>query len=390
MNRKYIMELRKFVSPEIVCGVDARLLIGKYMVNFGAERPMIVTDTGASGQKWFADIISEISTKVEKITIFSSITPNPKDFEVMAGTKEYLENKCDLLIAIGGGSPIDCAKCIAVLSSNGGQISDYYGVDRVMEPGPPLICIPSTAGSSADVSQFAIILDSEQSVKKAIISKMVVPDLALIDPVPLLTEDSYLAACTGLDALTHAIEAYVSNAGSNLTDVWALEAIKLISGNLENAISSGAEIENVYPVMLGSLQAGLAFSNASLGAVHAMAHSLGGLLNLAHGECNAILLGPVIEENFDCAAEQYTNIAEAMGIDVSKRNKNEVKSELISRISLFRRNLGIRDRIEIKNYSIYEPRLISSALLDPCMVTNPKAFTATEVSTIYGKIINPI
>ena len=390
MSRKYITELRKFVSPEIVCGVDARLLIGKYIVNFGAEHPMVVTDSEVSCQKWFADIISEISSKTEKLSIFSSLTPNPKDFEAANGAKEFIKNKCDFIIAVGGGSAIDCAKGISILSSNGGQISDYYGVDKVREPGPPLICIPSTAGSSADVSQFAIILDSSQSVKKAIISKMVVPDLALIDPVPLLTADPYLTACTGMDALTHAIEAYVSNANSNLTDVWAIEAIKLISRNIESTISSGADVENVYPVMLGSMQAGLAFSNASLGAVHAMAHSLGGLLNLAHGECNSILLGPVIEENFDFAAERYTKIAEAMGIDVSRLGKNEVKNALISRISQLRVSLGISDSIEIKDYSNYEPDLIENALLDPCMVTNPKAFSVMEVRKIYGKIIKSV
>ena len=390
MKRKYIMELRKFVSPEIVCGVDARLLIGKYIVNFGSEHPMIVADSGVTSQKWFEDIINEISPKVEALSIFSNLSPNPKDFEATEGAQEYIKNKCDLIVAVGGGSSIDCAKGISILSSNGGQFSDYYGVDKVKEPGPPLICIPTTAGSSADVSQFAIILDTAQSVKKAIISKMVVPDLALIDPVPLFTADPYLVACTGMDALTHAIEAYVSTANSNLTDVWAIEAIKLISENIENVISSIADVDNVYPVMLGSMQAGLAFSNASLGAVHAMAHSLGGLLNLAHGECNAILLGPVIEENFDFSAERYTEIAAAMGINVSGLDKTEVKTSLIDRITQLRKNLEINDKIDIKNYRDYASDLISNALLDPCMVTNPKAFTAMEVSSIYGKIINPV
>lgn len=384
------MELRKFVSPEIVYGIDARLLIGQYISNFESENPMIVTDPGVSCQKWFADIIQSVSSRTAKYTIFDRITPNPKDTEVIDGAREFLRNKCDLLIAVGGGSPMDCAKGISIVSSNGGHILDYEGVDRVGEPGPPLICIPSTAGTSADVSQFAIILDTAHKVKKAIISKKVVPELALIDPVPLLTADSYLAACTGMDALTHAIEAYVSNAHSDLTDVRALEAVRLLACNLEKIVLPDVTAETVFPVMLGSLQAGLAFSNASLGAVHAMAHSLGGLLGLAHGECNSILLGPVIEENFESEVERYITVAAAMGIEVRDCIHSEIKRRLVDRISEMRHNLGIRDKIAVKNFGAYEQALINNALKDPCMVTNPKNLTSREVRAIYGEIIMAI
>ncbi len=387
MNGNYIMELRKFVSPEIVYGTDARLMIGQYISNFESEHPMIVTDRGVSSQLWFSNIISKIDERVKNYTIFDRTTPNPKDFEAMDGAEEFLKNRCDLLIAVGGGSPMDCAKCISIVSTNGGHILDYEGVDQVGEPGPPLICIPSTAGTSADVSQFAIIRDSTLLVKKAVISKRVVPDLALIDPVPLLTVDTYLAACTGMDALTHAIEAYVSNAHSDLTDVRAIEAIRLLGSNILNILSTENTVENIYPLMLGSLQAGLAFSNASLGAVHAMAHSLGGLLDLAHGECNSILLGHIIEENFDAAAGRYTDVAAALGIDVHHRNSAVVKNHLLAWINETRQKLGIKDKIVIENYSMYDTALINNALKDPCMITNPKELSAREVRKVYEKII---
>jgi alcohol dehydrogenase class IV len=388
MNKKdHVFELRKFVSPEIVWGTDARLLIGQYIGNFESENPMIVTDRDVSKQGWFKDILDVAAARVSRYTVFDQVTPNPKDTETMLGAEIFLKNKCDLIIAVGGGSPMDCAKGISVLSMNGGHILDYEGVDKVREPGPPLICIPTTAGSSADVSQFAIILDTEHFIKKAIISKKVVPDLALIDPVPLMTTDAYLTACTGMDALTHAIEAYVSNAHSDLTDVHALEAIRLIGGSLEQLHASEKSIERIYPVMLGSLQAGLAFSNASLGAVHAMAHSLGGLLGIAHGECNSILLGPVVAENFDAAADRYTDIAEALGIDVSGRGRMQVKTLLVERIRALRQTLGIRETVRAGRYSDIESALIENALKDPCMVTNPKIFTDREVREIYEEII---
>jgi alcohol dehydrogenase class IV len=390
MNVRPVMELRKFVSPEIVWGTDARLLISHYISNFGSVNPMIVTDPGVVIQSWFKDLLEAVGTRVDRYTIFDRVTPNPKDYEVMDGADVFLRNRCDLLIAVGGGSPMDCAKGISIVSTNGGNILDYMGVDKVADPGPPLICIPSTAGTSADVSQFAIILDTEKSLKKAIISKKVVPDVALIDPVPLLTADPYLTACTGMDALTHAVEAYVSTAHSDLTDVYALDAIKLISQNLASLLSSSPTEESVYPVMLGSLQAGLAFSNASLGAVHAMAHSLGGLLQLPHGECNSILLSPVIANNFDAAAERYTRVAAAIGLGIHGCSEAEIMSLLTNSIDSLRQQIGIQSSISVADFNAYSAALVGNAQSDPCMITNPKELTDREVRMIYEQIITAV
>ncbi|MDF1618483.1 iron-containing alcohol dehydrogenase, partial [Petrocella sp. FN5] len=231
MSQDTVMDLRKFVAPEIIIGIDARLLIPRYLTHFNSKRPMIVTDVGVKNQPWFLELENLIRSCTENVIIFDDVTPNPRDYEAMMGAEIFLSHDCDLLIAIGGGSPIDCAKCISIVSTNGGHVLNYEGVDEIKLPGPPLICIPSTAGTSADISQFAIIQDSQESLKRGIISKKVVPDLALIDPIPLMTMDNYLTACTGMDALTHAIEAFVSNAHSPLTDVHALEAISLIYNN---------------------------------------------------------------------------------------------------------------------------------------------------------------
>ncbi len=378
-------ELRKFVAPEIITGIDARLMIGRYITHFATSRPMIVTDTNIHQMPWFQDILHEIQRYISDIIIYDKVTSNPRDYEVMEGAKLFRAKKCDLLIAVGGGSPIDCAKGIGIVAVNGGNILDYEGVDEIKLPGPPLICIPSTSGASADVSQFAIICDTENQVKKAIISKKVVPELALIDPIPLMTMDPYLTACTGMDALTHAIEAYVSNANSPLTDIHAMEAIRLIYHSIEEAIKPDRSVETMYQMMLGSLGAGLAFSNASLGAVHAMSHSLGGLLDLPHGECNSMLLEQVIEVNFNASPERYTKIARIMGIE---EEGEEIRQLLVDRIRHLREAVGINNftSVEWLSDDILD-KLTDGALLDPCMVTNPEILTKDEVKAIYGKIL---
>ena len=387
MGYNSAIELRKYVAPEIIEGLNARLLIGRYMEHYRARKPMIVTDKGVSGQEWFGEIIDCISAKAPDYVIFDEITPNPKDHEAMKGAEQFISQDCDLIIAIGGGSPMDCAKCISIVSTNGGHILDYEGVDEVILPGPPLICIPTTSGTSADVSQFAIILDTETSIKKAIISKKVVPDLALIDPVPLMDMDAYLTACTGMDALTHAIEAYVSNAQSALTDVHALEAISLITDNLKTAVSPDRDMDTMFRMMLGSLQAGLAFSNASLGAVHAMAHSLGGLHDLPHGECNSILLEYIVALNFDSTPERFRSIASKMGVHTEGLTDGEVKDKLTARIKSLRESIGIPSYIYVDCSEDQINRLVDSALKDPCMVTNPRKLTPGEVKNIYERII---
>ena len=385
-----LLELRKFVIPEIIIGVDARLLIGRYISHFNAKKPMIVTAKDIKDWEWFHETIEQIRPHVEKLFFFDDITPNPKDTEAMLGAELFLSLDCDLIIAIGGGSAIDCAKCISIVASNGGNILDYEGVDEVLMPGPPLICIPTTAGSSADVSQFAIIKDTTSNIKRAIISKKVVPDLALIDPVPLMSMDPYLTACTAMDALTHAIEAYVSNTHSALTDVHALESIDLINQAIESSITPTRTVEIMFQLMLGSLQAGLAFSNASLGAVHAMSHSMGGLLDLPHGECNSILLEHIIRINFDTVPERYRDIAKQLGLSVDNVSNFLLLEMIIDRIVSIRSSLNIPASIKVAGLSEQSvDYLVANALNDPCMVTNPRTLTKEEVRSIYGRVLQP-
>jgi alcohol dehydrogenase class IV len=383
-----MLELRKFVAPEFIFGPEAMQLVGRYLSNFGARRVLVVTDQGVIDAGWLAKLTELHEKEGIESAVFSAVSPNPRDTEVMAGTDFYHQEHCDVIVAIGGGSPMDCAKGIGIVSTNRKNILSFEGIDNVAVPGPPLICIPTTAGTSADVSQFAIINDTAEKKKIAIVSKTVVPDVALIDPLTTMTMSPYLTACTGMDALVHAIEAYVSTANSPILDLHALEAVRLIFTNLPKALDAPDDIVLRSNLTLASLQAGLAFSNASLGAVHAMAHSLGGLLDLAHGECNAILLDHVIGYNFPEAVERYGKIGEAMSIDIRGKQPAEIKQAVLAAIRQLRKQVGIHRTLGERGATLADiPLLASKALKDPCMVTNPRVPNQRDIEVIYEEAL---
>jgi len=383
-----VIELRKFVAPEFVFGAGARHLAGRYAKNFGGSRVLVVTDPEVMAAGWAGQVIESLGAGGVPYTLFSQVTPNPKDSEVMAGAELYRQERCGVIVAVGGGSPMDCAKGIGIVSSNRQHILEFEGVDKVEIPGPPLICIPTTAGTSADVSQFAIITDRQRRVKIAIISKAVVPEVALIDPVTTTTMDAALTACTGLDALVHAFEAFVSTAQSPITDLHALEAIRLVTAHLPTAIANPADLKARSPMMLASLHAGLAFSNASLGLVHAMAHSLGGWLDFPHGEANALLLDHVVSFNFDAVPERYRRIGVAMGLELEGTPPAEVKAALIGAVQRLRTAAGISHTLGQKGVRADDiPHLAAAALRDACLATNPRQPRQRDIETIYAKAL---
>lgn len=369
------LDLRKFVAPEFICGYGALQLAGRYARNFGMKQVLLVTDPGVRAAGW-ADAVAESLAEADiAFTVFDSVSANPRTRQVMAGMEVYRSEECNGIVVVGGGSPMDCAKGIGVASSNMRDILTFEGVDRVPVSAPPLICIPTTAGSSADVSQFAILTDEGEKRKIAIISKALVPDVSLLDPEPLTTMSRDLTADTGVDALSHAIEAYVSNASSPMTDVHALEAIRLVTSALPAALEEPGDLDLRFSTLLASLHAGLAFSNASVGAVHAMAHSLGGAYDLAHGRCNALLLEHVIPVNYEAASDRYDRIGAIVGPG------RAIPAE---GVAAFRRSLGITGTLA--TFGVREdtiPALARCAYADPCMVTNPRSLACDDIERIY-------
>ncbi len=383
-----LYEMRKFVAPEFIFGVGARRRVGFYARNMMARRVLVVSDDGVIHAGWLKDVETDLREAGIDFVVFKGLSPNPKDHEVMAGAALYAREHCDVIVALGGGSVIDCAKAIGVVHTNGCSVLRFEGVDQIEAPGPPLICIPTTAGTSADISQFCIIVNSAERYKMAIISKTVVPDVALVDPETTLSMDPYLTACTGMDTLTHAIEAYVSTACSPIVDVHALAAIRLVSGNLEQAVLAPAELPARENMMLASLQAGLAFSNASLGAVHAMAHSAGGFLDLPHGECNALLLEHVVRFNMTAAPERYRQVAEAMGIDTRGMDAKTVTVRVTEALANLRRRVGIADGLAARGVRVADlPELARHAVKDACVFTNPRNVNTSDAQAIYGEAL---
>jgi len=380
------LEMRKFVAPEFVCGTGVIELAGQYAVNYNARKILLVTDPGVTEAGWTGAVEQSLKKADIPYVIFDRVTPNPKDYEVMEGVQVYRKEECDVIVAVGGGSTMDCAKGIGISSINDMHVLSFEGVDQVPEPGPPLIFIPTTAGTSADISQFDIITDTGRKVKIAIVSKLVIPDVSLIDPCTTTTMDQHLTAATGMDALTHAIEAYVSNASSPITDLFALEAIRLIRKHLLDAVEQPTNMAARENMMLASLFAGLAFSNASLGMVHAMAHSLGGLLDLPHGECNAILLEHVVEFNFNAATLRYLDVARALGLNTESLVGGDAKDALVQSISVLRESAGIRPRLRDLNLRREDiPALAGNAFSDPCLATNPRVASVEDIEGCYER-----
>ncbi len=383
-----IENLRKFVAPEIIFGNGSRYLAGEYCKKFYIAKPMIVTDPGVMAAGWTDQVAQTLIDHDIAYITFSEVTSNPREEEAMMGAAAYLSAGCDGIIAVGGGSPMDCAKGIGIVVSNGGHILDYEGVDRIMDPLPPMIFIPTTAGTSADVSQFCIINNTTKKVKIAIISKIVIPDIALIDPETTTTMDPYLTACTGMDAMAHAVEAFVSTASSKITDVHALEAIRLLKTNLPQILNNPHDMDLRENIMLASMEAGLAFSNAVLGAVHAMAHSLGGFLDLPHGECNSLLLEHVMGFNYSAVPERFKVIAQNLGLDTRGYNQRELKAALFKEIRSLRYQLGISKslgQVHVKQQDI--SHLSEKALNDACLLTNPRKTNKRDIETIYEEAL---
>nr|WP_281415227.1 iron-containing alcohol dehydrogenase [Geobacter hydrogenophilus] len=380
------VNISKFVAPEIIFGQGSLSQIGESAARIGASKVFLVSDEDVINAGWVEQALHYLHAVGLETEIYSSLTSNPKDFEVMEGAQRYLASGCDAIVAVGGGSPTDVAKAVAILASNGGELRDYEGINRISRPLPPMVIAPSTAGAGSEVSQFAIIVDTERKLKMSIISKSLVPDIAIVDPELLRTKDAKLAAATGMDALTHGIESYVSLAATPLTDIHACKAIQLIATNLRRAVADRQDMEANTNMAMASLTAGIAFSNAILGATHAMTHQVDGLLDQHHGEANASILPHVMEFNLPACPERFKHIAWSLGKDVRNTSVEEGARlaiegirELIADIGLAKGlgDMGLREE--------FIPLLSRNALNDACLVTNPRNATVEDIEMIFRK-----
>ncbi|MGJ7921067.1 iron-containing alcohol dehydrogenase [Neobacillus sp. LXY-4] len=377
------MHISKFVAPEIIFGKHSIQQAGEACLRLGAKKVLIVSDYGVAKAGWLEKVISICQESHLPVATFIEVTENPKDHDVVSGCRVYIENECDAIIGLGGGSALDTAKAIAILAVNGGEISDYEGVDKIEKPLPPLIMIATTAGSGSEVSQFSVIVDSERQKKMTIISKSLVPDIAIVDPITLVTKDSFLTATTGMDVLSHSVEAFVSMAATPLTDVQAKNALSLVCKYLRPSVASKANEEAKEGMAMASLQAGLAFSNAILGAVHAISHAIGGKLLISHGEINAVLLPYIMDFNFIAVPDRYMKIAEYMGIDTRGLNERQAGNEAIQFVRDLASDIGVPLGLSELGFTEDMIDTMSTlALQDACMITNPRDISLDQMKKL--------
>ncbi|MCV4339595.1 L-threonine dehydrogenase [Pseudomonas capsici] len=366
------------------CIEEAMQAIRKY----GFLKALIVTDAGLAKAGVAAQVAGLLVEQGIDAVIYDGAKPNPTIANVEKGLALLQERQCDFVISLGGGSPHDCAKGIALCASNGGHISDYEGVDRSQKPQLPLIAINTTAGTASEMTRFCIITDEVRHVKMAIIDRNVTPILSVNDPKMMVGMPRSLTAATGMDALTHAIEAYVSTAATPITDACAIKAMNLIAGNLYKAVCDGTDIVARENMAYAQFLAGMAFNNASLGYVHAMAHQLGGFYDLPHGVCNAVLLPHVQSFNATVSAARLTDVAHAMGADIRGLSPQEGASAAVAAIRKLSTSVEIPSgllALGVKEEDI--STLATNALKDACGLTNPRPASQEQIESIFRQAL---
>ncbi len=373
-----------FMPTVNLMGAGAIAEVGKRSKILGGTKALMVTDKPLIA----AGIAEKVKTFLEQsnieIVIYDNVKPNPTVENVNEGIEIYKNEKCDIIIAVGGGSSIDCAKGVGLVVTNGGSIKDYEGLDKSEKPMPPFIAVNTTAGTGSEMTRFTIITDTDTNVKMAIVDWHVTPSVSINDPELMVSMPVGLTAATGMDALTHAIEAYVSTDATPLTDSAAIKAIELISQFLRSAVANGENMEARDKMAYAEFLAGMAFNNASLGHVHAMAHQLGGFYDLPHGICNAILLPHIERFNMIACPKRFEDIACAMGENVEGLSVIEAAEMALEAIQRLSDDVGIPSGL--KGLGVKEedfPVLADNALKDACGLTNPRKATKKEIIQLY-------
>nr|WP_320114665.1 iron-containing alcohol dehydrogenase [uncultured Desulfuromonas sp.] len=373
-----------FIPTVSLMGVGCAKETGDQAKALGATKLLIVTDAGLAAMGVADTIKGYVEAAGLEAAIFDGAEPNPTDKNVHDGVKAYEENGCDGIITLGGGSSHDCGKGVGMVVGNGGHIRDFEGVNKSTKPMPPFLAINTTAGTASEMTRFCIITNTDTHVKMAIVDWRCTPNIAINDPVLMVGKPAPLTAATGMDALTHAVEAYVSTIATPITDACALKAIELVAEYLRQAVANGENMEARDKMAYAEYLAGMAFNNASLGYVHAMAHQLGGFYNLPHGVCNAVLLPVVCEFNAIANVKRFADIAVAMGENVDGLSDVEAAEVAITAIRRLSSDIGIPAGLTELGVKEEDLKIMAeNAQKDACMLTNPRKAKLEQVIDIY-------
>ncbi len=374
-----------FIPSENVMGAGCLSDAVQVIRQKGFKKALIVTDKPLKDLGVAGRVLSLLQGAGMDGVIYDGVKPNPTTANVEAGLALLKGDQCDFVISLGGGSPHDCAKGIALCAANGGKIADYEGVDQSAKPQLPLVSINTTAGTASEMTRFCIITDESRHVKMAIVDRHVTPILSVNDPELMAGMPKGLTAATGMDALTHAVEAYVSIAATPITDACALKAVGLIANHLRSAVANGSDMGAREQMAYAQFLAGMAFNNASLGYVHAMAHQLGGFYDLPHGVCNAVLLPHVQEFNARDVAPRLKEVGEAMGLNLSGLTAEAGAKAAIQAIRQLSVDVGIPPNLTALGAKAEDiPTLAANAMKDACGLTNPRRASQAEIEGIFA------
>ena len=381
-----------FLPPRIEFGEGVIQNLGEHVKAFESKKPLLVSDAGVINAGILAKAVDALEASGLPSATYADIEPNPADVSITDGVEVYKSEACDSVIAVGGGSVMDAAKAIRLLTTHAPPLEPYYadvgGVERIRGDMPPLICVPTTAGTGSEVSQGAIITDTSLSTtdrwrKRAIVTPFNMSNIALLDPGITLDMPPALTAATGMDAITHGIEAYVATKYHPIAEGVALQALRMLSTNIQKVYHDGGDVTARGEMLFGSCMAAFSFQKG-LGAVHSLAHQLSTDAPIPHGVANAILLPPVMEFNFSYATEKYAEIARALGIDTSGMDSSEAGHAAIDKIRAFNAELNMPKGLGDAGLDKKKiPKLGADAMLDHCHKFNPRVCTEEDMVALF-------
>ncbi|CAI9389556.1 Alcohol dehydrogenase 2 [Bacillus sp. T2.9-1] len=362
--------------------------VGPQIEELGVKRALLVTDAFLNKSGIVAKVKKVLDETEIEYVVYAEVKPNPTTANVYKGVEAYKENECDFIVSVGGGSPQDTAKAIGLYVTNGGDIREYEGVGKTSKKSVPIVAINTTAGTSSEFTINYVITDEERQVKMVMVDKNCLVTISVNDPVLMVDKPAALTAATGIDALTHAIEAIVTPGAYAVTDATALAAVEKIFTYLPRAVKDGHDIEAREQMVYVMFLAGVAFNNAGLGFVHAMAHQLGGVYDLPHGVCNAMLLPIVERENARRDPHKFPAIAKAIGISIEGKTDSQCAEEVIAAIIKLCQTVGIPAKLsELGVDEVDLDKLANFALVDACAPGNPFQPTKEEVISMFKEIL---
>lgn len=383
--------IQRFILNEVsYFGPGSRSVLPEVVARLGKSKALVVTDAGLIKFGVAAMVTDILDSNKIAYNVFSDVKPNPTVTNVKNGIEAFKASGADLLIAIGGGSAIDTAKAIGIVVNNPefADIVSLEGVAPTKNKSIPMIALPTTAGTAAETTINYVIIDEEKQKKMVCVDPNDIPAVAIIDAELMYSLPKGLTAATGMDALTHAIEGYITKGAWSMSDMFEIEAIRMISRHLPNAVENPTDAEARNGMAIAQYIAGMAFSNVGLGLVHGMAHPMGSLFDVPHGVANALLLPTIMEFNMPACLNKYPDIARAMGVNTDGMTAEDASKAAVEAVRALSIAVGIPQHLSDLGISEKDiPALAEQAIADVCTPGNPREVTIDDIKALYAKVL---